>query len=258
MSDKAKYNPSIHHRHSIRLKGYDYSREGLYFITICCHNRAHLFGKVVDGAMVLNEYGQVAFNEWMKTPEVRPNVELGEFVVMPNHVHGIVRITVRGELHSPYNEGESHSPNCDGESSNGESSNGESHSSHGESYSSDCRDVLNTPYSEGDNKMGENISPDYKGEFNSPQPYSPQPYSPQRYSSQRESPLRGPSQTIGAIVRGYKSAVTKKLNELGVGRTVWQRDYWDHIIRDEQSYYNISKYIENNPSKWNDDKFFMR
>jgi len=208
MTDKPKYNPNIHHRRSIRLQGYDYSSEGLYFITICCHNKVCLFGHVMNGEMVLNEYGQVAFNEWMKTPEIRPNVELGEFIVMPNHIHGIIRITRRGESHSPDSRGVSNTPDCELHSPNIES---------------------NTP-----DFMGESVSP------------------------QRESPLRGPSQTIGAIVRGYKSAVTKKLNELGVGRKVWQRDYYEHIIRNEQSYYNISKYIINNPSKWWDDKFFMK
>ncbi len=222
MNDKPKYNPNIHHRRSIRLKGYDYSSEGLYFITICCHNKVCLFGHVLNGAMVLNEYGQVAFNEWMKTPEIRPNVELGEFIVMPNHIHGIIRITRRGESHSP--------------------------DSGGESNSSDGRGVLDTPDYVGDSR-GVLNTPDFMGECNSPQ----------RYSPQRESPrLQGPSQTIGAIVRGYKSAVTKQLNALGIGRKVWQRDYYEHIIRNEQSYYNISNYIVNNPAKWWEDKFFMK
>lgn len=229
MTDKPKYNPNIHHRRSIRLKGYDYSSEGLYFITICCHNKVCLFGHVMNGAMVLNEYGQIAFNEWMKTPEIRPNVELGEFIVMPNHIHGIIRITRRGELHSPNIE--SHSPNCELHSPNIESNTPD--------FGGDSRGVLNTP-----DFMGESVSPNSEGECNSPQRYSPR--------------LQGPSQTIGAIVRGYKSAVTKKLNELGVGRKVWQRDYYEHIIRNEQSYYNISKYIVNNPSKWWDDKFFLK
>lgn len=247
MTDKPKYNPNIHHRRSIRLKGYDYSSEGLYFITICCHNKVCLFGHVVNGAMVLNEYGQVAFNEWMKTPEIRPNVELGEFIVMPNHIHGIIRITRRGELHSPDSRGVLNTPNCElhspdfGGESNTPNSGGESNSS---DFGGDSRGVLNTP-----DFMGESVSPNSEGECNSPQPYSPQRYSPR---------LQGPSQTIGAIVRGYKSAVTKKLNELGVGRKVWQRDYYEHIIRNEQSYYNISKYIINNPSKWWDDKFYLK
>ena len=72
MNDKPRYNPNIHHRRSIRLKGYDYSQAGLYFVTICCENREHRFGEINVGAgftpaqMILNEYGMVAYNEWVK------------------------------------------------------------------------------------------------------------------------------------------------------------------------------------------------
>ena len=95
-----KYNPQIHHRRSIRLKGYDYAQAGLYFITICCEGRIHRFGHIKNGEMILNEYGQIAFNEWVKTPQLRPNIELGEFIIMPNHFHGIIQIGM-GELDSP-------------------------------------------------------------------------------------------------------------------------------------------------------------
>src|SRR5450759_2947031 len=97
------YNPNIHNRRSIRLKGYDYSQAGLYFITICCFNRECLFGDVVNGEMVLNEYGTIACNEWLNTPNIRKNVELDVFVIMPNHMHGIIILNRRGELHSPDN-----------------------------------------------------------------------------------------------------------------------------------------------------------
>ena len=99
------YNPEIHHRISIRLKGYDYAQEGLYFITICCQNRIHRFGEVILNAngiaeTQLNTCGQIAFDEWYNTAKIRPNIELGAFVVMPNHIHGIVHITRRVELNS--------------------------------------------------------------------------------------------------------------------------------------------------------------
>ena len=90
-----RYDPNIHQRRSIRLKGYDYSQAGLYFITICCQDRIYRFGNVVNGEMILNEYGQIAYDEWLKTPEVRPNVQLGEFIIMPNHIHGIIRLVGR-------------------------------------------------------------------------------------------------------------------------------------------------------------------
>ncbi|GAB4481015.1 MAG: transposase [Anaerolineales bacterium] len=88
------YDPTRHHRRSIRLKGYDYTQPGAYFITICTHERAHLFGAVVDGEMRLNAWGEIVREEWFKTAQIRPYVRLydDEFVVMPNHVHGIIWI----------------------------------------------------------------------------------------------------------------------------------------------------------------------
>jgi len=76
-----------HNRQSTRLKGYDYSSPGRYFITIITRNRIHLFGKIEDGAMKLNHLGKIARDEWNKTLELRPNVSLGEFVIMPDHIH---------------------------------------------------------------------------------------------------------------------------------------------------------------------------
>jgi putative transposase len=90
-----KYNPDVHHRKSIRLRGYDYSQTGAYFITICTYNRECLFGKIVPngrGAMhcALTEIGNIANNEWLKTSEIRKNIQLDSFIVMPNHIHGII------------------------------------------------------------------------------------------------------------------------------------------------------------------------
>lgn len=79
------YNPAIHHRKSIRLKGYDYSQAGAYFITICCHNRICRFGNIENKKMILNELGQIAFDEWIKLPERFLNFELDVFQIMPNH-----------------------------------------------------------------------------------------------------------------------------------------------------------------------------
>ncbi|QNF31572.1 hypothetical protein HUW51_02090 [Adhaeribacter swui] len=174
------YSPLIHHRRSIRLKGYDYSQAGAYFITLCTHHREHLFGEVKGGEMKLNPFGQIAYENWLKTPQIRPNVALDVFVIMPNHLHGILLIR-KGESHSPL------------------------------------------------------LNPD-KGEC--------------------DSPLRTPSNTIGAMVRGYKSAVTKQINLLRAGVIVWQRNYYEHIIRNEQAYHTISVYIIHNPYKWEQDKFY--
>ena len=92
------YNPNIHNRHSIRLKGYDYSQAGLYFITINTKNRECLFGKIVDGKMILNDSGKMVENEWLKIPGRFPNVQLHRHIVMPNHFHTIIEIMVGATL----------------------------------------------------------------------------------------------------------------------------------------------------------------
>ncbi len=87
---KSVYRKDRHNRVSIRLKGYDYSRAGLYFITICCHHRVPRFGVVVNGKMELNEFGKIAYAEWLKLSERFSNVELDAFQIMPDHMHGII------------------------------------------------------------------------------------------------------------------------------------------------------------------------
>ncbi|MBW2704487.1 MAG: transposase, partial [Deltaproteobacteria bacterium] len=86
-----------HHRRSIRLKGYDYGQAGAYFVTICAWDRACLFGDVVEDRMRLNDAGRIAEACWLAIPEHFPLVELDAFVVMPNHVHGIIVIADTGE-----------------------------------------------------------------------------------------------------------------------------------------------------------------
>ena len=180
------YNPDIHHRRSIRLTEYDYSQAGLYFITICTQNRECIFGEIVDdgkGTMIcaLNEYGGIAEKEWIKTSAIRPNIRLDVFVIMPNHIHGIIEINAadgKGTMHR-------------------------------------------APTAE---------------QFGKPT-----------------------SNTIPTIIRGYKSSVTKQINILRnkPGVPVWQRNYYEHIIRNEKSCYQISEYIQTNPLKWQNDKYYV-
>ncbi len=86
------FNPSIHHRRSIRLKGYDYAGEGLYFITLCCQDMQHLFGEIMKREMNLNKAGEIVKEEWEKTPAIRQNIALHEYIIMPNHFHAIIEI----------------------------------------------------------------------------------------------------------------------------------------------------------------------
>lgn len=196
MNGKTKYNPNIHHRKSIRLKEYNYSQAGLYFITICCQNRICRFGNVVDGKMMLNEFGIVAYNEWVKLSERFSNFELDVFQIMPNHMHGIILlndISVAG-----------------------------------------FTPAQNDLYTQNDVKPNDN-----------------------NRTTARVAP------TVSNIVGAYKSLVAngcldifKSQNET-IGK-LWQRNYYEHIIRNEQSYQTIAEYIINNPAKWADDKFYLK
>ncbi len=167
------------HRRSIRLKGYDCTCPGVYFVTICTHQRACLFGDVVEGAMVLNGLGEIVRDEWFKTAVVRPNVRLwdSEFVVMPNHVHGIIWI----------------------------------------------------------------MDDDVVG--------ARRRRAPTTTTEQFGKPVSG---SIPTIVRAFKSAVTKRINDLrGTPHVrVWQRNYYEHIIRDDESLNRIRQYIVENPMRW--------
>ena len=185
------YNPSLYHRRSIRLKGYDYSQEGLYFVTICCHNRECLFGKIVDGEMILKDAGKIADDCWQEIPKHFPNAILHEYVVKPNHILGIVQF-VGANQYSPNDN----SPKID-----------------------DNDDMIRA-----------------------------KDFSPLRRCS--------PSKTIGSIVRGYKIGVTKWMRQNTDVYDVWQRNYYEHIIRNEQSLKYIIAYIVDNPNKWNVDKYF--
>jgi REP element-mobilizing transposase RayT len=91
------YDPNQHHRRSIRLPSWDYRRPGTYFITVCTHRRIPLFGTVVDGRVRGSAFGRVVAEEWHRTEQVRDNVTLDAFVVMPDHMHGVVVITTDPE-----------------------------------------------------------------------------------------------------------------------------------------------------------------
>ncbi|HLG21264.1 MAG TPA: hypothetical protein VI382_00495 [Candidatus Manganitrophaceae bacterium] len=89
-----KYNPDIHHRRSIRLKGYDYSSGGAYFVTVCVQDRQCLFGDVAQGEMKLNDAGRMVLSVWNELPRYGPGVAVDEFIVMPNHIHGMIVLNV--------------------------------------------------------------------------------------------------------------------------------------------------------------------
>ena len=200
-----KYNPGIHHRRSIRLKGYDYSQSGMYFITLCTQNRECLFGEIAGangnpvGAngirpeIILNEYGIIVRDEWIKSAEIRSEIELDEFVIMPNHFHGIVMI-------------------------------------HGSIM--------------GDRLVAHDTEMDIKP------PQGDQPVAP---TGKRNGPKQ---KSIGSLIAGFKSTATKNINKLRQTSKipVWQRNYYEHVIRNDDEMNRIREYIQNNPLNWDSDK----
>ena len=168
-----KYDPQIHRRRSIRLKGYDYSQSGLYFITICIHNRECLLGEIKQNLINLNPAGEMITQIWQQLPQRFPHIQLDEFVVMPNHFHGIIGI-----------------------------------------FSN------NSPIPDSKSKIVK----------------------------------------LGDIIGAFKSITTHQYIQ-GVKQDgwqsfdgkLWQRNYYEQIIRDQASLNNIRKYIINNPLKWEDD-----
>ncbi len=175
--------PFEHRRNSNRLNGYDYTQPGAYFVTIVTHNHACLFGDVIQSKMILNPYGEIANEQWMRLNIRFQSADFSTFVIMPNHVHGL--IFLKGAGVDPQE----------------------------------------------DDEIFSSLRP-YPGAFVIPG-------------------------SLGAIVRAYKASVSLRINNLRSPKItpIWQRNYYDHIVRDEHEFENIWKYIEANPAKWEDDRF---
>jgi putative transposase len=203
-SSKIMYNPKIHHRHSIRLKNYDYSSGGMYFITICTIEKKCIFRDIINGEMKLSPIGEIANNRWLEIPEHFKNVELDEFIIMPNHVHGIIVIN----------------------------------------------DINNKTNNHCDAGLGEGL-----GEGTSPLQHIHQPiYDMGQQIKSKQSDTQ--KRTLGQVVAYYKYGSTKEINTIynSVGKKIWQRNYYDRIIRNEKELDKICEYIINNPLKWELDK----
>jgi putative transposase len=164
-------------RRSLRLKEFDYSQEGAYFITVCTWNWRCIFGEIMAGEMRLNESGKVVEHEWSETEKVRAQVKLDYYVIMPNHFHGIFFIQ----------------------------------------------------------------NPDR---------------ATHRVAPTGRKPFGPASGSVGAIMGQFKSKATKRINELWKtsGARVWQRNYYEHVIRDDDDLNRIRQYIIDNPARWQEDE----
>jgi len=235
-------DPNTARRRSTRLSGYDYRRPGIYFVTLCTQKKEPLFGQIIDGLMNLNDLGQIVVEEWIASAHIRREIELDEWVVMPNHLHGIVIIvdaSIRATDRSPKGAtGTSSAQPADPLSV-------------GATGTSSAQPVAPLPV------VGATGA-------SSVQPVVPLSVgatgasSVQSVGATGRSPLprrraRGPGKrSLGALIAGFKSAATKRINILRgtPGKPVWQRNYYDHIIRNERELQNIRQYIHDNPLKW--------
>ena len=190
------FDPQKHHRRPIRLKEYDYSQPGWYFITLCTNNREMLFGDVIAGKMVLNDAGVFTTECWRDIPRHYPDVCLDEFIIMPNHVHGIINI-----------------------------------SENDENRNAGAKNVRVK------NVRVQNFEP-LQNHGNKYQKIIPR--------------------SIGSIIRGFKIGVTKWFRQNTDIYTVWQRNYYEHIIRNEPELNRIRQYIIENQIQWQNDKYFPR
>lgn len=172
------YNQAKEYRKSLRLKRYDYSQTGAYFITLCSQNKEYLFAKIFEGNegnIELNPIGKIASEYWFQIPEHFQNVELDAFIVMPNHIHGIIILS---------------------------------------------------------KKRAQNIEPQKNSEL--------------LHNEFQHIIL----QSLGSIIRSYKSSVTHWCHVHGYDHFRWQRNYYEHVIRNEDDLNTIREYILYNPSKW--------
>jgi len=169
-----KYDPNTHHRHSVRLPTYDYRQPGAYFVTLVTCHRQCLFGEIADGHVSLTDYGEVVEREWLRSTKIRCEIQLDAFVVMPNHIHGIVIMGAQTIV-----------------------------GAHG------------------------------------------------------RAPLRlhRSPRSLGSFVAGFKSAATRRINEARgtPGIPVWQRNYYEHVIRDEEELDRVRQYVTDNPECWEQD-----
>jgi len=194
-------------------------------VTICAHEKKCLFGEVVDGEMRVNELGTILVEEWEKSAKIRAEIELGDYVIMPNHFHGIIFIVEADRSPDP------------------------------------IQSVL-IPLRRGDRQVARS------GPASAPGPQFDQgaegdPLPPGHQTPNHPSPgdlpvapTMGPQpKSVGALMAGFKSAVTKRISAVRQqpGSPVWQRNYYEHVIRDEDDYNRIIEYIDTNPQRWLDD-----
>jgi len=202
-----------HGRRSIRLHGYDYTQPGAYFVTVCTHDRACLFDHPVVRAVV--------DASWRAIPRHFPQVTLDAYVIMPNHLHGILIM----------NEASCADDTCVGGHGGGPGGGGR-----GKAFA--CGPVVPESFADGASRL------DDDGDWANALPL--------HESTIRHGAAPG---SLGAIIGNFKAVTSRRINRIRKtpGLTIWQRNYYEHIIRNERALAAIREYIANNPASWADD-----
>ena len=201
-------------RKNIRYRDWDYSTPAAYFVTICVKNMQSEFGRINNEKMLLNNVGEIVQQEWFETAKIRPYVELNEFIVMPNHFHGIIILNDQTA-----SSGLIHQTN---------------HLIHQTKQSN--------PKPRTDNPPAFVKNSDSRGLIN------------QTPTDKQWILMKNPKLTLGKIIRGFKARTSRKIRLKYYPDFKWQRNYYDRIIRNELEYHKIQEYIANNPLYWDWDK----
>jgi putative transposase len=255
------YNPDKHHRRSIRLKGYDYSASGTYFITICAYQREEMFGAIVDGTIALNEFGGIVAKYWRWLSTQYPYVTLDEWVVMPNHLHGILVVNDISRVESAMTDTsrtELKVPDI----------------SQMESAMTDTSRV-ELEVSDTSRRGGSRTAPTNHGcdtptsNHGCDTPTSNHGCDTPTSNHGCDTPISNPCcdpptmlnhdrkrKPLGRLIGAFKTVSAKEINQIrnAPNTPIWQRNYYEHIVRDRTSLQYIRDYIRHNPCSWKEDQ----
>jgi len=287
-----RYDPDRHHRRSIRIGGYDYSQAGAYFVTVCTFERVLLFGNVVDGEMRLNETGRIVQQVWAGLADRFVAAHLDTFVVMPNHVHAVVMLTegegvmnhaptgagrgVGAQFIAPRTADTGAHPSCDEPLAAGVTNEGVmNHAPTGVGRGVEAQFIAPRTADTGahpscdeslaagvTNEGVMNHAPTGVGRGVGAQFIAPRTADTGAHPSCDESLAAGMTNegvmnhapTIGEIVRALKAVSARRVRQLPNDSFAWQRNYYEHVVRNEAELNRIRQYIADNPGNWATDR----
>ena len=240
-----------HHRRSIRLKGYDYTQPGAYFVTICAFQREEIFGTVINDVIRLSPIGKIVQAEWFHSAEIRQEIRLfeDEFVVMPNHIHGIVWI-VENEI-----------VGADGVRPQGVRPQGvrpqgvRPQGVRPGGNNPDARPrIPHTANSATQSKGATHAGATHAGATHAGATHAGATHAGATHAGASLAPLQRAARSLSSFIAGYKAAVTSRAGRELNAANIWQRNYYEHIVRNDEDLKKIWNYINTNLLHWEQDQ----